>query len=214
MMKLAFGIQDMHIVIGHVGNESTLSFYNRFLMRHDRTDTLQIENLKMLGCLESHREVWTRVQQDSYVFEDDTVPVKQALSIVKTLLNDSAHTNWSVIHLDVPSGFVSGRLFAPDRSQFTRIGKITETCRDCVAYITRGYIITKEAAQILLANYDPPVAQVDSYMSLLNAYHPKFKQVWSRVQAIDELPHKSTTQEWSQPVQTLWDISNYLVPQH
>ena len=88
-LNVAFRTEDMYVVIGHVGNESTLSLYNRFLMRHGRTDTLQIENLKMLGCLERHREVWTRVQQDSNVFEDDTVPVKQALSIVKTLLNDT-----------------------------------------------------------------------------------------------------------------------------
>jgi hypothetical protein len=213
-LKLAFGIQDMHVVMGHVGNYSTLSLYNRHLMRHGRTDGLQIGNPRMLGCMESHREVWTRVRQDSYIFEDDAVPVKHALGIVKMLLNDSADRPWSVIHLDVPGGFISGRLFAPDRSQFTNIGRITETCRDCVAWDTRGYIVTQVAAQILLQNYEPPVVQVDAYMSLLNAYHAQFKQVWSRVQAVDELHHPSSTQDYSEPIQFWWGISNFLTPQH
>jgi GR25 family glycosyltransferase involved in LPS biosynthesis len=213
-LKRAFGIQDMHVVMGRVGNYSNLTLYNRHLMRHGRTDGLQMSNVNMLGCLESHREVWTRVRQDSYVFEDDAVPVKHALGIVKMLLNDSADRHWSVIHLDVPGGFISGRLFAPDRSQFTNIGRITETCRDCIAYSTRGYIVTQAAAQILLQNYEPPVVQVDAYMSLLNAYHPHFKQVWSRVQAVDEFPHPSSTQDYSEPIKFRWDISNFLTPQH
>ncbi len=213
-LKLAFGISDMHVVMGHVGNYSTLSLYNRHLMRHGRTDGLQIASLGMMGCMESHREVWTQVQQDSYIFEDDVVPVKHALNIVKMLLNDTTDRPWSVIHLDIPSGFISGRLFAPDRSQFTNIGRITETCRDCVTWSARGYIVTKAAAQILLQNYEPPVVQVDAYMSLLNAYHPHFKQVWSRVQAVDELQHPSSTQDYSEPIQFWWDISNFLAPQH
>jgi GR25 family glycosyltransferase involved in LPS biosynthesis len=156
-LKRAFGIQDMHVVMGHVGNYSTLSLYNRHLMRHGRTDGLQIGSLGMLGCMESHREVWTLVQQDSYIFEDDVVPVKDGLNIVKMILNDSAETDWSVIHVDTPSGFVSGRLFAPDRSQCINIGRITETCRDCVTWSARAYIITKATAQTLLQNYEPPV---------------------------------------------------------
>ena len=213
-LKLAFGIQDMHVVMGHTGNYSALSLYNRHLMRHGRTDGLQIGNTRMLGCLESHRDVWTRVQQDSYIFEDDAVPVKDALNIAKMLLNDSAHRNWSVIHLDIPGGFISGNLFWPDRSQFTNIGRITETCRDCVTWSTRGYIITKTAAQILLRNYEPPVVQVDAYMSLLNAYHPQFSQAWTRVQALDERPHISSVQDYYEPLNLVWGISNFLMPQH
>ena len=183
-------------------------------MRHGRTDGLQINTLGMLGCIESHREVWTRVQEDSYIFEDDSEPVKGALNIAKMLLNDTVETNWSVIHLDIPSGFISGRLFASDRAQFTKIGRLTETCRDCVTWSTRAYIITKATAQILIQNYEPPVVQVDAYMSLLNAYHPHFKQVWSRVQAVDERQHPSSTQDYSEPIKFWWDISNFLIPQH
>jgi hypothetical protein len=213
-LKVAFGIQDMHVVMGHVGNYSTLSLYNRHVMRHGQTDTLQIENLNMLGCLESHREVWTRVRDLSYVFEDDAVPTKHALSITKMLLHDSAGKNWSVIHLDIPGGFFSGSLLTPDRAQYEHIGRVTETCRDCIAYSTRGYILTKEAAQILLQNYEPPVVQVDSYMSLLNAYHGSFKQLWTRVQAVDERPHTSDIQHYNEPIQIMYTIANFLIPQH
>lgn len=217
-LKRAFGITDMHVVLGRVGNYSELSLYNRHLMRHGRTDSLQINNLPMLGCLQSHREVWTRVQQDSYVFEDDAVPTEDALRIAKTLLLDMltghAVRPWSVIKLDVPGGFFSGSYFWPDRAQYTKIGKITETCRDCVAYSTRGYIVTKTAAQILLANYEPPVVQVDAYMSLLNAYHPHFKQVWTRVSAVDENLHVSAIQDYTESVSVFHSIANFLIPQH
>ena len=53
----------------------------------------------------------------------------------------------------------SGSLFMPDRAQYTNVGQITQTCRDCITYSTRGYILTKVAAQILLQHYDPLVVQ-------------------------------------------------------
>jgi len=213
-LKRAFGITDMHVIVGHVGNYSTLSLYNRHLMRHGRTDALQIGNLPMLGCLETHREVWTRVQQDSYVFEDDAVPTQNALRIAKTLLLDNIQRHSSVIHLDIPGGFVSGSYIWPDRAQYTKIGKLTETCRDCVSFSTRAYIVTKTAAQILLQNYEPPVVQVDAYMSLLNAYHPQFKHVWTRVSAVDENPHKSSIQDYMEPISVIHSVLNFLIPQH
>ena len=195
-LQRAFGIRDMHVVVGHVANVSTMTLYNQYLMRNRRTDTLQIGNLNMLGCLESHREAWARVKQVSYIFEEDAVPAKGALRTVKTLLMDNVDRHWSVIHLEPPSGFVSRSLFTPDIGQYTNIGKITQTCRDCIVYSNRGYIITQEAAQLLLQNYEPPVVQADAYMSLMNAYNPKFKQVWSRVQAVDWSPHISSIQEF------------------
>jgi len=213
-LKLAFGIEDMHVVMGHVGNYSTLPLYNRHLMRHGRTDGLQIANPRMLGCMETHREVWTRVREDSYIFEDDAVPTEHALGVVKMLLNDNADRHWSVIHLDIPGGYISGNLFAPNRSQYTNIGRITETCSDCVTWNARGYIVTKEAAQILLQNYEPPVVQVDAYMSLLNAYHPHFRHVWTRVLAVDETGRVSETQSPTEAIQFWWAISNFLMPQH
>ena len=194
-LKSAFEIEDMHVVIGHVGNYSTLPFYNRHLMRHGRTDGLQVGNLRMLGCIESHREVWTRIQQDSYIFEHDAVPAKNALHVVKTLLSDNANRHWSVITLQIPNGFVPKYSFFEGMAQYTNIGQVTQTCVDCVAYGARGYIITKAAARILLQNYDPPVVQVDAYISLLNAYHPDFKNVWTRMQAVDWIPQPSTAQE-------------------
>jgi GR25 family glycosyltransferase involved in LPS biosynthesis len=212
-LKEAFGITDMHVVLGHAGNESKPSLYNRYLMRYGRTDTLQNNNLGMFGCLESHRHVWSLVRQDSYVFEEDAVPVKDAMKIVKTLLMDNAHRPWSVIHLDKPFGFFSGNMFWPDRAQYTKIGRITETCRDCIAYSTRGYILTQSAAQILLQLYEPPVVQVDAYMSLLNAFDPRFKQVWTRVQVVDEALHVSSIQNYYEPVSVIHVIMNFFVPQ-
>ncbi|MEI6355514.1 MAG: hypothetical protein WCP53_00250 [Verrucomicrobiota bacterium] len=194
-LQRAFGILDMHVVVGHVGDAAKLSLYNRNLMRHGRTDTLQIGNVNMLGCLESHRDAWARVRQTSYVFEEDALPAAGAMRTVRRLLVDNAHRPWSVIHLETPSGFVARHSFAPDLDQYTNIGQITQTCRDCIVYSNRGYILNPQAAQILLENYDPPLVQADAYMSLLNAYHPTFRQVWTRVQAVDWNPHVSAVQQ-------------------
>ena len=82
-LKQAFEIEEMQVIVGSAGKNSQLPLYNRYLMHHGRTDTLQIGNLNMLGCMQSHREVWSRIQQDSYIFEHDAKPAKNALQTVK-----------------------------------------------------------------------------------------------------------------------------------
>ena len=204
-LQLAFEIEKMHVVLGQVGLESRLPLYNRHVMQTGRTDDLQIGNLNMLGCLESHREVWTRITQTSYVFEHDAISNVDARSIVETLLHDNARSAWSVILLQKPVGFSVNRMILPENPQFSNVGELTQTCRDCIAYGTRGYIVTKAGAQILLENYNPPVVQVDAYMSLLNAYHANFTLMWTRLQAVDWIQQPSTIQnEWEMQTLNRW----------
>ena len=188
-LQRGFEIENMQVVLGHVGNASGLPLYNRYVMQTGRTDDLQIGNVNMLGCLESHREVWTRIRRMSYVFEQDAKPSADARRIVQSLLLD-ATGEWSVMKLSAPD-LVTGEHYPGE-------GRL-ETCRDCIAFGTRGYIVTKAGAQILLDNYSPPVVQVDAYMSLLNAYHANFTLVWTRVQAVDWIPQLST-------IQMVWDM--------
>jgi len=183
-LQRVFEIENMQVVLGHVGNTTGLPLYNRYVMQTGRTDDLQIGNLNMLGCLESHREVWTRIRRTSYVFEHDAKPSADGRRIVQSLLRENIGT-WSVMLLIQPE-FVTG--------VYSSVGELSETCRDCIAFGTRGYIVTKEGAQILLDNYNPPVVQVDAYMSLLNAYHPNFTLVWTRLQAVDWIAQASTIQ--------------------
>lgn len=193
-LQRAFEIEKMHVVLGHVGKKSDMSMYNRYLMDTGRTDDMQIGNLNMLGCLESHREVWTRITQTSYVFEHDAKPNVNARNIVQTLLRDNTGTAWSVILLQKPVGFSTNSIVLPDIFQFRNVGELTKTCRDCVAYGTRGYIVTQAAAHILLENYNPPVVQVDAYISLLNAYHANFTLLWTRLEAVEWISQPSTIQ--------------------
>ncbi len=190
-LQRGFEIENMQVVLGHVGNASGLPLYNRYVMQTGRTDDLQIGNLNMLGCLESHREVWTRIRRTSYVFEDDATPSADALRTVRTVLRENTGSAYSVILL-------GGNTFLGE-SMHTKVGELSETCRSCIAFGTRGYIVTKAGAQILLDNYHPPVVQVDAYISLLNAYHANFTLVWSVPQAVDWIPHLST-------IQMVWDI--------
>ena len=188
-LQRGFEIENMLVVLGHVGNASGLPLYNRYVMQTGRTDDLQIGNLNMLGCLESHREVWTRVRRTSYVFEHDAKPSADGMRIVRKLLRDSTGRAWSVMKLSAK--LVTGEHYP--------VGELSESCRACIAFGTRGYIVTKAGAQILLDNYHPPVVQVDAYISLLNAYHANFTLVWSVVQAVDWIPQLST-------IQMVWDI--------
>jgi hypothetical protein len=193
-LAAAFEIEEMQVVLGHAGNVSDLTQYGRHVMRHGRTDDLQIGNVNMLGCLEGHREVWARVEQDSYVFEHDAVAAKGALETVRQALRDVAHQPWSVLMLQRSSGSEQTHFFA-DGMQYTQVGKITRRCQDCVSYGTRGYIVRPDAARTLLAHYDPPTVQVDAYMSLLSAYSGEFRQVWTTVRAVDWIPQLSTVQD-------------------
>ena len=188
-LQRGFEIENMLVVLGHVGNASGLPLYNRYVMQTGRTDDLQIGNLNMLGCLESHREVWTRVRRTSYVFEHDAKPSADGMRIVRKLLRDSTGRAWSVMKLSAK--LVTGEHYP--------VGELSESCRGCMSFGTRGYIVTKAGAQILLDNYHPPVVQVDAYISLLNAYHANFTLVWSVVQAVDWIPQLST-------IQMVWDI--------
>lgn len=194
-LQRVFEIEKMHVVLGHVGHVSRLPLYNRHLMESGRTDDLQIGNLNMLGCLETHRDVWKRVSNTSYVFEHDAKPNLNSRGIVQTLLRDIRGSAWSVLMLQKPYGFLTNSLVLPENNQFRRVGEIGETCRNCIAYGTRGYIVNKAGAEILLENYSPTVVQVDAYISLLNAYHDNFTLVWTRVQAVDWIPQLSTIQD-------------------
>ena len=206
-LKEAFEIEDMKVIVGSAGKNAQLPLYNRYLMHHGRTDTLQIGNLNMLGCMQGHREAWSRIQQDSYIFEHDAKPAQNALQTVKKLLEENSHLSWSVINLERPSAFVDGT-----DPQYTEIGSISRTCRHCISYGNRGYLITKQAARILLDNYEPPVVQADAYMSLLNSYHPKFKKTWTTVQAVDWIEQPTTVQMSNEFISLVLTISNFINP--
>ena len=193
-LQRAFEIEKMHVVIGHVGHVSRMPMYTRYVMQTGRTDDLQIGNLNMLGCIETHKEVWSRISNTSYVFEHDAKPNENSKRVVETMLRDTTLSAWSVILLQKPNAFSTNSLVSPN-NQFEFIGEIGQSCRNCIAYGSRGYIVTKEGAKILLDNYNPPVVQVDSYMSLLNMYHENFTLVWTRVQAVDWIVSWTTQQD-------------------
>jgi len=188
-LQRGFEIENMQVLLGHAGNESRLPLYNRYVMQTGRTDDLQIGNLNMLGCLESHREVWTRIRRTSYVFEHDAKPSVDGKRIVQSLLGDNRGSAWSVMLLSARE-FVTG--------EHSSVGELSETCKNCIAFGTRGYIVTKAGAKILLDNYNPPVVQVDAYMSLLNTYHANFTLVWARLSPVDWIPQPSTVQDLSE----------------
>ena len=197
-LQLVFEIETMHVVIGHVGLVSRLPLYNHYVMQTGRTDDLQIGNLNMLGCIESHREVWMRIKNTSYVFEHDARPNENSRQLVQILLRNAAASAWSVLLLQKPNAFSTSSHVLPEKNQFRNIGEIGQSCWNCIAFGSRGYIVTKAGAEILLENYNPPVVQVDAYLSLLNAYHENFTLIWTRVQVVDWILSWTTQQDISE----------------
>ena len=197
-LQRVFEIETMHVVMGHVGLASRLPLYNLYVMQTGRTDDLQIGNLNMLGCIESHREVWMRIKNTSYVFEHDAKPNENSRQLVHTLLRNSAASAWSVLLLQKPNAFSTSNQVLPETNQFRNIGEIGQSCQNCIAFGCRGYIVTKTGAEILLENYSPPVVQVDAYLSLLNAYHDNFTLIWTRVHAVDWILSWTTQQDISE----------------
>ena len=194
-LQRVFEIEKMHVVLGHVGRVSRLPLYNRYVMQTGRTDDLQIGNLNMLGCIETHREVWARINNTSYVFEHDAKPNENSRRVVKSLMSNKLASSWSVILLQKPNAFSTNNLVLSEDNQFLNIGEIAQSCSSCIAYGSRGYVVTRAGAAMLLQNFNPTVVQVDAYMSLLNMYNENFTLVWTRVQAVDWIVSWTTQQE-------------------
>jgi GR25 family glycosyltransferase involved in LPS biosynthesis len=175
-VKKALGLREAHVILGSNGSNSSLPLYTRYLLEHGRSDQLQIGNRAMIGCLQSHIRVWHKIKDWAYVFEEDTRLHDNSLTIVSTLLLDVRDKPWSVLFLMPACYTLLSRGFGEWRS----VGKFAATCDNCTWFGTRGYIITRAGADVMLEYQDPVAVQVDALFGLVNAYDSRFHLYWTR----------------------------------
>jgi len=181
-------VQNVEVIIANNGTGAVLPLYTRHLIRHGRNEHMQIGNRAMVGCLLSHAEAWKRVSTWTYVFEEDALIEAGIAQKVSQLLKEVRWLDFSVLMLQ-------GRRFEAGGS-VREVGSLAATCDECTWFGTRGYIVTKEGAGILLEYVNPAVVQVDALMGLVNEFDSRFHLLWTLQEIVGN----------SRPlVSTVWD---------
>ena len=161
-----------------------LTFYTRYLMLSGRHDHMQLSTPGMLGCLLSHVQVWRSIMPDETVavFEEDAFVDILSAHRMHTLSLDVKNLGlqWDVFLLESGHNLIA-------TGEWLNLGLLTANCsyqqssgKICTWYGTRGYLITYQGAQHLLKYAYPISVQVDSLISLMAAFSPGFKMLWTR----------------------------------
>lgn len=161
-----------------------LTFYTRYLMLSGRHDHMQLSTPGMLGCLLSHVQLWESILPNETVaiFEEDAYVDLVSAERMHTLSQDvkGLGLEWDVLLLESGHNLIAS-------GEWTSLGELTANCsyhqssgKVCAWFGTRGYLITYEGAQHLLRFVYPISVQVDSLISLVAAFSPGFKMLWTR----------------------------------
>lgn len=186
-IRAALKLREVVVVLGHNGTNVSLPLYTRHLIDHGRHEHMQIGNRPMVGCLMSHAHVWRMIRDWAYVFEEDAWVPDYGHALVSRLMLDLRGLPWSALMLQERSKLCTG--------PWSGVGEYAATCKDCTWFNTRGYVITRQGADILLRYVEPMVVQVDALIGLVNVYDPDFYMYWTRLEVAHGTPHHSFIQE-------------------
>ena len=166
---------------------NSLPLYTKYVMKTGRSDHMQLSNPSMLGCLLSHITIWENVRpkETVLVLEEDAHLDLQSATVMEHLSSDMKSIHWDVLMLESGHFLTSGKWIS--------VGGYAATCAPtnitnniCTWFGTRGYMITYEGAQKLLAHTFPVHVQIDAYMGLLAAFNPEFKMYWTRENVVHQ----------------------------
>ncbi len=161
-----------------------LTFYTRYLMLSGRHDHMQLSTPGMLGCLLSHVQLWRSIQPNETlaIFEEDAYVDMVSAERMHLLSHDVERLGleWDVLLLESGHNLIAS-------GDWVNLGDLAATCsylqssgKVCTWFGTRGYLITFRGAQQLLRFVYPISVQVDSLISLVAAFSPGFKMLWTR----------------------------------
>jgi hypothetical protein len=110
------------------------------------------------------------------VLEEDAVLDASSLERLHLMLADMKGVPWDLIMLE------SGHLGLTGSWRY--VGQNVATCANwttetCTWMGSRGYLITKQGADVLLRNAKPYVVQTDAVMALTATFDPTFKMYWT-----------------------------------
>jgi hypothetical protein len=118
----------------------------------------------------SHVHIWEKITEPVFVFEEYAVLEarnNESRILIAHQLYQALLFNWSILMHETR--------WSPDqRGNIMDIALLLATCKACEWFGSRGYIITPQGAEILLEYYRPLLLQVDGFISLVNAYDPRF----------------------------------------
>ena len=165
--------------------------------RHSHSD---IGSYAALGCLLSHAAIWHHMMsfddanQTVAIFEEDALLDKVSGERFKTLSNDMVGLKWELIVLETGHLTVSG--------EWARIGAHLGTCAPapmiCEWQGSRGYLLNRGGASILLQEYQHFHVQTDALFWMLAAIErTRFRMFWTT----QSIAHQVTLLRSS----TVWD---------
>ena len=159
---------------------SDLPLYVQNLVRWGRHDHMQLYSGGSIGCLLSHMQVWRQVAGVTLVLEEDAILDAISLKRLDQLLIDMKNITWDLLMLEGGHVGLTG--------VWKYVGQNAATCanwstinRDeaCNWMGSRGYLITKRGAEVLLKNAVPFMVQTDALMGLTATFDPSFSMYWS-----------------------------------
>lgn len=153
----------------------TLPLYTQYLIDFGRHSHMEVSNTAMIGCFQSHVNVWRQVNETSLVLEEDGYLAVDFASAWAALHAEHNESHWDVVML-------GGRVEHAANGATEAFGKHTRRCAPsrCTWFGTRGYAVSAAGARKLLAHLEPVVVQVDAYIALLNMYRgDDFVMLWS-----------------------------------
>ena len=132
----------------------SVTLYAQHTIAHGRHDHMQLGSLPALGCLLSHMQVWqhmlTQPEDEVAIFEEDAWPREDAHMLVQGVRADAWRwaSNWTLLKLTTEAGH---RVVESGRWQYhtPRLASCA-TKGGCVTFGTRGYLLRRRGAQVLL----------------------------------------------------------------
>lgn len=163
----------------------SLSLLGQYFIDNGRHSHLELSNRAMLGCFLSHMAVWRMVQDVSVVWEEDVVLEPDFERQIHDILHNTT-TPWHVIMLN-------GRVWHASTGRARSVNHFLNTCAErCTWSGTRGYIVNKAGADLLLRHMEPISVQVDAYISLLASYRG-LQLFWVKQEIAHQQPLHLTT---------------------
>jgi len=151
------------------GNDSlTATPFVRGCLKQKVCNRYHIESYGALGCAASHIEAWKRVNSVSVIFEDDADPVETALSKLHEAISFIENNTYDLVFL--------GSHKPPSLKNRTLIPWLYSGVVSTGAW---AYILSPNAAKVLLENAYPLDLSIDLYIQTVNlriGYVPCFKQ--------------------------------------
>jgi GR25 family glycosyltransferase involved in LPS biosynthesis len=177
----------------------TLPLYTRMTLAAGRNDHMQLGSAAMLGCLLSHIAIWRHLLlqeegEEALILEEDAQLDVVSAQRLTQLLTDVRDEPWDVLLLETGHLTVSGAT-----RTVGELGRTWQTPGDATQNRwtgTRGYVLKRRGAEVLMRHADELDVQVDALLGMAVVFDG-LRMVWPWANiAHPTLWRPSTVQSW------------------